>query len=93
MGYIDYDFVLRGTTERDRDLFLGPILPDQNTVEFSNNDGLKIAHFMMQAGIFPSVGQARKNGWNRPVPSGFSHFIVGKNKSSIAILNILETNP
>ena len=42
---------------------------------------------MCWAGAFPSVSQARKNGWDRPVPFGFSEFKVGKRKRCIFILN------
>lgn len=90
MGPIDFDFIKINTSEKDKNLFLGPIDEDQSTVEFEINDKLRIAHFMAKAGIFPSVGQARKNGWDKPIPPGFSHFVVGKMKSKITILNIQE---
>ena len=90
MGPIDFDFILKGSTEKDINLFLGPVSEDQATVEFERGDWLRIAHFMSQAGIFPSVGQAKKNGWDKPIPLGFSHFIVGKKKSRITILNIQD---
>jgi hypothetical protein len=90
MGPIDFDFIKRNTSEKDKKLFLGPIDENQDTVEFDLDDKLRVAHFMAQAGIFPSVGQARKNGWDKPIPLGFSHFIVGKKKSKITILNIEE---
>ena len=90
MGPIDFDFVLKGMSEKDKDLFLGPMSDGQDMIEFEIDDKLRIAHFMAQAGIFPSVGQARKNGWDRPIPDGFSHFVVGKKKSKITILNIKD---
>lgn len=90
MGPIDFDFILKGTKETDKNLFLGPISKDQETIEFELNDNLRIAHFMAQANIFPSVGQARKNGWDKSIPSGFSEFMVGKAKKRITILNIKE---
>jgi|TARA_B100000959_G_scaffold87349_1_gene92634 hypothetical protein len=51
------------------------------------NDTHCLAHIMCWAGAFPSVSQARKNGWGRPVPFGFSEFKVGKRKRCIFILN------
>jgi hypothetical protein len=39
------------------------------------------------AGLFPSVSAARKNGWNTPIPAGFSEFTVGKSKKKVFILN------
>ena len=46
-----------------------------------------MAHVMHMVGIFPSVGIARKNGWNKPIPPGFSEFTVGKNRKKVWILN------
>ena len=37
-----------------------------------------MAHLMVQAGAFPSVTMARKNGWNKPIPEGWSEAKVGK---------------
>jgi hypothetical protein len=50
-------------------------------------DNWCLAHIMHLAGVFPSVGIARKNGWNKPIPEGFSEFTVGKNKKKVWILN------
>ena len=46
-----------------------------------------LAHIMHRAGIFPSVGIARKNGWNKPISKGFSEFTVGKSRKKVWILN------
>jgi hypothetical protein len=42
---------------------------------------------MHLSGVFPSVGIARKNGWNKPIPEGFSEFTVGKSRKKVWILN------
>jgi hypothetical protein len=34
---------------------------------------------MVILGIFPSKGQARKNGWPGPIPDGWSELRAGKN--------------
>jgi hypothetical protein len=37
------------------------------------------AHVLAGIGCFPSISQARKNGWNRPIEEGFTFtFKVGK---------------
>ncbi len=92
-GRIDIDFIKSGTDEKDIDLFLNSNIPELNNVDqdrrfFENSENLLLAHFVAQAGIFPSVTQARKNGWNKEVPKGFSQFVIGKMKSMITILNI-----
>jgi hypothetical protein len=40
-----------------------------------------MAHAMHQAGAFPSVKEARKNGWNKPLAVG--SYTVGKKKRVI----------
>jgi hypothetical protein len=37
-----------------------------------------MAHLMVGAGAFSSLTQARKNGWDRPIPHGYSEHKVGK---------------
>ena len=44
-----------------------------------------MAHLMAKAGIFNSVSDARRNGWDKPIPSGFSDLRVGKKKTRITI--------
>lgn len=38
--------------------------------DFSEVNNPLMAHVMAKAGIFPSVSQARKNGWNKPLTTG-----------------------
>jgi hypothetical protein len=39
-------------------------------------EGSMMAHAVAKLGLFPSVSQARKNGWERPITTG--KFKVGK---------------
>ena len=43
-----------------------------------------LAHVMAKAGIFPSVGQARKNGWNKPLQVGT--WTVTKKKIKVEVV-------
>jgi len=61
---------------------------DEPAVVLKNN--WMLAHVMHVAGLFPSVTSARKNGWNRPIPNGFSEFTVGKGKKKVFILNEIK---
>ncbi len=75
----------------DVDLFLGPLDKDDGPlVEFDPSEFTSVAHVMHHAGIFKSVGEARRNGWNKPIEQGFSHFRVGKRKLDIFILNDIK---
>ena len=73
--------------ENDLDLFFGPLEDESFTMINTNNI---MAHLVTIAGVFPSVSQARKNGWNKEIPFGFTDIRVGKNKTRITILNIGE---
>ena len=46
-----------------------------------------MADIMALFGIFPSKGQAKKNGWDRPIPFGFNSFTVGKLKHTLWIFH------
>lgn len=48
---------------------------------------------LVSLGIFPSKGQAKKNGWEgekAKIPPGFSEHVIGKLKHRITILNPTE---
>jgi hypothetical protein len=72
--------------ERDKNLFFGPL----DEEEFIVIEGNLLAHVVAAAEIFPSVGQARKNGWDKPIPAGYSEYIAGKHKKRICVLNPSE---
>ena len=77
---LEFDFAHEKETDEDIELFG---LEDPERFD----DGATMAHIMFRAGIFPSVSQARKNGWNEPVPDGFNFFTVGKLRKTIYTLN------
>lgn len=72
------NFIEKNTSKNDLELFFGS---DETFIIIQ--DHWTMANIMKEAGIFPSVTQARKNGWNKPIPEGFQEFIVGKKKKKI----------
>jgi len=47
-----------------------------------------MAHLVTTCGLFPSISQAKKNGWDVPIPKGFNCVIIGKKrKFQLWILN------
>ena len=72
----------------DKDIELFGFTEAENCLHIEDN--WLLAHVMHVAGLFPSVGIARKNGWNRPIPRGFSEFTVGKNRKKVWILNEIK---
>lgn len=45
------------------------------------------ADIMVMFNIFSSKGQAKKNGWDKPIPFGWSEWTVGKLKHTLWIWN------
>ena len=69
-------------------------LPETDWWDFDPNDHIEIqehwtmAHLAVEMGLFPSVSIARKNGWNEPIPSGYTERKgIGKMKKSMFIHN------
>lgn len=69
--------------EKQRDLFLD----DDVLTPFEEHETM--AHLMVRAGKFPSVSQARKNGWDKPIETNWQGITVGKgiNRVDIFIFN------
>ena len=62
--------------EEIKEIFFGPLEPDDTFIIIE--DHWNMAHILHKAGIFPSVSQARKNGWDKDITKGFSFLTVGK---------------
>lgn len=75
---IGTNFIHKDMTPRDRENFFG----DEPVTEF--DDSWTMANITMATGMFSSLTQARKNGFNLPIPPGFSE---RKKKHPFWILN------
>ena len=53
------------------------------SLRFTMNDGPTMAHVMHKAGLFKSISDARKNGWNRPIEQG--KWVVGKKRVTVIV--------
>ena len=85
----EISFVHPNVSEEDRKLF-GFDTGDEHiigTAVNSTTGDWMLCHLMHFTGLFPSVSAARKNGWNKPIPDGFSEFTIGKRKKKVWILN------
>lgn len=64
----EFNFVKKGVFD----------LPESDWWGFDPEDSIEIqdhwtlAHLAVEMELFPSVGQARKNGWSNPIPEGFT---------------------
>ena len=46
-----------------------------------------IAQLLADCKIFSSTSDAKRNGWDKEIPKGFSEFTIGKRKNKITIFN------
>ena len=77
----EVNFVSPDIEVRDLELFG---MDDENIILGEN---WILAHVMHAGGLFPSVSEARRNGWDKPIPPGFSEFTIGKLNNKVWILN------
>lgn len=82
MNFIHYEL-----PESDRELFFGPA-HDEQFIIFGGE--LTMADLVVELGTFPSLKQARKNGWEKPIPAGFSTHKIGKRR--FTVLNRFEND-
>ncbi len=69
-------------------------LPEIFQWGFEKEDSIEIephwtmAHLAVEMDLFPSIGQAKKNGWGDPIPHGFTEKRnLGKMKKALFIHN------
>lgn len=62
-------FAHEALTDEDVDLFLGPFNDFSKLQRFG--DVFDFADMAVALKLFPSKGQARKNGWSGPIPPGY----------------------
>lgn len=84
----EFNFIGEKVSDADAETFMGPFeATDGPVIRFP--ESWSMAHIMHAAGIFKSIGEARKNGWNKPIPNGFQHLVVTKRKINVFVLNTL----
>ncbi len=83
-----FHFISNDVTKNDKDLFFGPI--NDNDVFVKIESHWVMAHLLHHIGLFKSISQARKNGWNHEIPKGFNFWTVGRKakKQTFFVLNI-----
>lgn len=86
----EYCILIGDTLETDIDLFFGPIT-DKDIVLKMDGD-IKWPDILVKCGIFKSKTQARKNGWDKDIPEGFTDHFVGKLRKRITILKITKVS-
>lgn len=87
--FVDGKNFIKNVNEKDKDIFFGP-LNNETFIDIQPN--WCMAHIIHNIGIFKSITQAKKNGWDKLIPEGFTKMTVGKKakKQDVFILNIKE---
>ena len=84
----EFNFIHKDLSDTDRELFFGPLTEQDEFILIDST--WTLAHIAHAIGMFPSVNQARKNGFNKPLDSGFSQHVLSKQKRLVSILNWFE---
>jgi hypothetical protein len=84
----EFNFI-QNILESDKELFFGPLVPGDPNDEFIEiQPHWNMANIVAATGIFSSTNQARKNGFDKDIPNGYTDMYIGKLKKRITILNI-----
>lgn len=74
---VDFGTVIVGEVDQVPDfVFSG----EPGELRFMVPDHWRLCHVLAALKAFPSVGQARKNGWDKEIPEGMSQFVFRLNK-------------
>jgi hypothetical protein len=92
MKTFEFNFIDSKVPQDIVETLMGPFEEDDGEIIPLNQEFSTMAHIMARAGFFRSVGEARKNGWNKPIPSGFSKLVVGKG-DRMKVIFILADSP
>lgn len=73
--------------------FIGPKFdPTVDSELFSPEDTLEViqpydtmAHLLARCGKFKSVGEAKRNGWDKPIPTGWFQQRIGKGANALEL--------
>lgn len=75
-------------SEKDKELLLGPFEDSDGPMFTFNDNHSTIAHLLHIGGCFKSISAARKNGWDKPIPPGYTQFSFGKTYLKVYIVNV-----
>ena len=80
--YVDYNIMIGDVNSYDTSLFEGPIV-------VCDNDNIRFPQLLSKLGIFKSVSDAKRNGWDKDIPEGYNEYKIGKHPISyIYILKV-----
>jgi len=74
-GVFCVNIIIGGCKKRD---IISLFSPDKHTEFIRVGQNVDWAQLLGSLKVFPSISRARKNGWNKPIPMGFSDELVAK---------------
>lgn len=92
MKVFEFNFIAPEVPKNIVDTLMGPFDADDGVQISLTKEFTLMAHIMAKIGFFPSVGQARKNGWDKPIPPGFTKLTVGRG-DKMKVIFILADHP
>jgi hypothetical protein len=80
-----FNFVGKKTEPSDIPCFFDA---DEVLLDILENE-TNMAHLLARIGKFTSVKDAKRNGWDKPIPTGWSEFVIGRgiNRTDVHIWN------
>ena len=86
-GFLSANIIIGNPSAEDVETLFQPetnepiiIVPDQ----------FKWPQLLKLLGVFKSAGQARKNGWDREIPEGWSEAVFKKQRKAIFVLKVIR---
>ena len=70
-----FNFISKDHLPSDLQLFL-----KNDNVIIIKDEWTSMAHLVAETKFFSSVSEAKKNGWNIPIPTGYSYHVLGNPK-------------
>lgn len=84
-GWRCFNIVVGELDHKDIDLFFGPFGDKEVVLELQPNQN-SWASLLKELEIFPSATQARKNGWDKEIPVGWSEARFKKQRIVVFVL-------
>lgn len=87
-GFQCVNVIIGEVNEQDINDMFGPLTGEEEFI--GTNTDAQWCHLLKELDIFPSISQARKNGWDKPIELGFSEAIFKKKRKIIFIFKGIE---
>ena len=84
-GFLCFNVLIGKASKKDLNNFFGPLDGRETFLQLEDKHW---ANLLKTLGIFPSTGQARKNGWDKEIPMGWSEASFKKQRTIVFVLRL-----